>query len=166
MILAYIGKDIDRTLLIKTFNCLQLDFIELNDKDLDKRIGALLKKEDFTMAPCSRNTFLMFSKISDEQIDSLRNEMKKNRIYVPRIAMETEHNIHWTLKELLDAIDEEVEYFRLRDAVIDKLKKPNFNRIKKDPSYIKNVSEMIDRISSEEITIQELKEFYKYLYKI
>lgn len=166
MILAYIGKEINREDLIQIFEQLNLSYKELFDDDLDRRIGVLLQKEEEAEKKNSRKSFLLFSQIDDKQMDQLRTKMKEKGIYIPRIAMETEHNVHWTLGDLMEEIDQEIEYFKLRDAIIEKLKKPNFSRIKKDPNYIKMVSSMIDRISSEDVTIHELKEFYRYLYKI
>ena len=166
MILAYIGKEINGETLVQIFKELKLEYRELFDEDFNSRIGALLKEGTKKKCDNSRKTFLLFSKVSESQMDLLKEKMHQNDIYIPRIALETEQNVHWTLKELLDAIDEEVEYFQLRDAIISKLKKPNMYRVKTDPNYIKNLNQIVERISSEDVTINELKEMKKYLFRI
>lgn len=165
MVLVYIGKDVDAKALIEIFENSKISYSLVNDTHLNKRIGSLLNEENKEIDKGMYYSFLLFDEVN-EKMDTLRNQMKEQSIYIPRIAVQTEYNIHWTLKELMDEVDREVEYFKYKELVIKKLKNPNRNRMEKDMEYIRTITLSIPRVQKDDMSLDEMKALYKYLYKI
>ena len=74
------------------------------------------------------------------EIKSLESILRDNNVKIERKAVKTKNNISWTLRALMDEVDEEFEYFKLRDHLYNLIMHPDKEKLKKDPDYLKLMS--------------------------
>ncbi len=114
-ILIYLGDHQEKQEKLKeVLDTTQIPYQFLYDNDLNCSIKDLLENSHHatqsTKEHCTID--LMFlDNISDEEIALLNDKFKKIGISMPRKAMRTEHNEKWLLKDLLNEIEKEHNYF-------------------------------------------------------
>lgn len=126
-ILIYLGDYQEKkSKLKKVLDSTQIPYHFLCDNDLNCTIKDLLENNHHlsqsTNDHCSID--LMFlDNISDEEIALLNDKLKKIDISMPRKAMRTEHNEKWLLKDLLNEIEKEHNYFIVLQKINEILQK-------------------------------------------
>mgnify|MGYP000556187896 CR=1 FL=1 len=66
-----------------------------------------------------------------DEIKNLESILRDNNVKIERKAVKTKNNISWTLRALMDEVDEEFEYFKLRDHLYNLIMHPDKEKTKK-----------------------------------
>lgn len=61
---------------------------------------------------------ILFPSMKPEKINEISKLLNESNLSIERKAMITEHNIHWKLYDLLVEIDQEHQFFKLREQLI------------------------------------------------
>lgn len=89
------------------------EIIECDDSDLCTKIAVLLKEEDGEKIDCTEEgvdiNFLMINKFNNQILNRFLKDMQRENVYIPNKCVTTEHNINWSLKQLLLENKEEHE---------------------------------------------------------
>lgn len=144
-----------------------LSYKFLTSDDLAHTIGYLLELNDDTkvsnMNEVLGEDLMVFRDIEDEKIIQISKQLNELDSNIPRKAMLTEHNIHWSLYDLLLEIREEHHYFNVRGELIELIQ----TIMKKDQSNVSSEEQMLvlktyDAVQKE-TPIEELESLLKQL---
>lgn len=153
MIVAYINERDKR--VVDLLKQLKADFVLVGDLQKEKTMGDLLQGSETSFV--SGPTFLYFSNGEENTQQKLSKLCKENNIYIPRIAMETKHNIGWTLQALLEEIEKEYTYFLTRDKLYALIMKPDKERLRQDEAYLNLMSYGLSLVENEDSSIEQMK---------
>ena len=154
MIIVYYGRDIEkRDTIVKTLQSLSYDFIEVGDS-----AGDMLMKEIQTSTGDLNGTSNLFMYYKSETHETVKNVESHLGFTVIRKAMENELNQNWKLKDLMAEINEEAEYFIVREKLYDLVQKADMQRMEKDDEYAQLLAASYGLIEQEDAP-KELLEF-------
>ena len=89
------------------------EIIECDDNDLSTKISVLLKEEDGEQIQSDEEgvdiNFLMINKFNNQILHRFIKDMQREDIYIPNKCVTTQHNINWSLKQLMLENKEEHE---------------------------------------------------------
>ena len=91
--------------------------------------------------------------------------MKEKGIRLGRVAVRTENNISWKLKDLMDEVEEEFQYFLLRDKLFEIVTHPDKERLDADSEYLKRMSLVYAMLEDSNTKMDDLKAAYMLLTK-
>ena len=136
MILIYYGKEIDkRSQIQKVLESMNLSYIEIGDSELEKPLKEI-QESSLDLSGC-HPLFLYFR---NEEHATVQEFEKRLGFTVPRKAMQNELNQDWRLMDLMKEIQEESEYFILREHLYDLIQQVDMERMKQDEEYAKLMS--------------------------
>lgn len=146
---------------------MDLSYKFLSSEDLAHTIGYLFELNDETktssMDEVLGEDLMLFREIEDEKIIQISKELNESESNIPRKAMLTQHNINWTLYDLLLEIREEHHYFNVRGELIELIQ----TIMKQDQANISSEKQMLvlktyDAVQ-QETPIEELEDLLKQL---
>lgn len=142
MILFYKGND--------NFQIEGYDYVLIGDEQMDCLMKDLLIQE-YEAKTWTRPAFIYMS--SEENVD----------FGFVRQAVETNINREWTLKRLMDEIDQEFEYFSVRNELYECLMRPDMNRLKEDNEYKRLMVHCFQLYEDKKTPLSVLKEALRYI---
>lgn len=122
-ICIYLGDQQEkRSTLENVLQHMQLSYSFLGDDDLSQTIGYLMKLPDYQEVPSKTyehitHDLMILAELSDDDIKDMNEQLKQQGISMPRKAMLTKHNKDWYLFDLMKEIEEEHQYFQMRDDI-------------------------------------------------
>lgn len=78
-------------------------------------------------------------------------------------AVETKINREWTLKRLMDEVEQEFEYFSIRNELYECLMNPDRERLQKDTHYRKCMAYGFSLYEDKKTPLSALKEALRYI---
>ena len=166
-VLIYIGNSrIEKTKLEQVFRALNIDYGFLDDQDMDKTMSFLLSHTKKECHPSNKEAFMFLDGNDINEIKNLESILKQEAIDIPRKALKTKNNIDWLLGDLMKEVDEEYQYFKLKDDLRELVMNPNKEKLTQDPDYLKLMSMAFslledDRVEKEilEIAIKTIESY-------
>lgn len=151
-VLIYLGTSNENKQIIEDiFNQIGVKISFIGDNDLDNTLKELLEtsREEYKIG--NRNPFMYIDGNDKNEIKNLESILRNNNVNIERQALKTKTNIGWTLRELMDEIDEEFEYFKLRDHLYHLIMNPDKEKIARDPDYLKLMSMAFSLLEDESV---------------
>jgi hypothetical protein len=140
MILVYKGNNQEIVDCVKKLN---IEYKVIGDEHLGYKMKDLLEM-DTNSIQCSRSCFVY----TTEDID----------LPVERMAIATDSNLEWTLEKLMDEIEQEYTYFRVRNELYECLIHPNKEKMKEDELYFKLLVKSFHLYENEKTPLSQLEE--------
>ncbi len=164
MILVYFKegskqKDVVETIL----KDLNEEFKEVGDNHLDLVIANVFSSDEKPVSNKLYEDFLFLDTMQQDKIQLLAKRLKEKGIQLGRVAVRTENNISWKLKDLMDEVEEEFQYFLLRDKLFDIISHPDKERLDKDPKYLKLMSFVYALLENSNTKMEDLRQAYAML---
>lgn len=164
MILVYFKegskqKDVVETIL----KDLNEEFKEVGDNHLDLVIANVFSSDEKPVSNKLYEDFLFLDTMQQDKIQILAKKLKEKGIQLGRVAVRTENNISWKLKDLMDEVEEEFQYFLLRDKLFDIISHPDKERLDKDPKYLKQMSFVYALLENSNTKMEDLRQAYAML---
>lgn len=128
-IIVYLGAQIQKQNFIeRIMEDLAIPCKFLTDEDLSQTTGYLMDLDGFTKQPTEEiasfvEDLMILQDISDEEISNINQLLKAFQIEMKRKAVLTEHNKYWRVKDLLQEICKEHQYFQDVEAIRELLSK-------------------------------------------
>lgn len=140
-VLIYLGKsDLKEELIENIFDQIGIEINYINDEDFENTLEKLLNMPKKGGKKGKRYPFMFIDGDNVDEIKNLESILKEKNVHIERKAVKTKNNIRWTLKELMDEVDEEFEYFKQRDRLYYLIMHPDKEKLAKDPDYLKLMS--------------------------
>lgn len=153
MIIVYYGKDIDLQDPIQKALCaLNIPYLEIGDDCLNIEL-----KDIQQSSKDLKGTYPLFMYFIDEEYETVKKLSSLLNFPVPRKAMQNENNKQWTLKALMEEIEEEVEYFQVREQLYGLVQKADVKRMETDDEYAQLMAASYGLIEQEEASVDLLK---------
>lgn len=154
MILVYWNQE-DKNLL-EVLEASQFVYRCIGDQQKDSTMRQLLEHPE--SSETSGPTFLFLADMDQREQLRLADTLKENQLFIPRVAIKTEHNIDWTLRDLLEEIEREYHYFLAREDLYYLITHPDKERLASDKRYLRMMSYGMSVLEKEESTTEELQE--------
>lgn len=167
MILAYFKKDSqEEDKIIKIFQ--QYDFLykEVGDNHLECEMEQLKESKEIATKGNTMEDFLFLDEMDEKEIQDLLKLFKQEGIQIGRVCVATENNKKWTLRQLMEEVDEEYRYFAIRDEIYSILKCPDKERLEKDENYLRLFSTIYAMVEENACSLDDLKKALNILKKI
>ena len=120
MILVYFKESSKQKDVVETIlKDLNEEFKEVGDNHLDLVIANVFSSDEKPVSNKLYEDFLFLDTMQQDKIQILAKKLKEKGIQLGRVAVRTENNISWKLKDLMDEVEEEFQYFLLRDKLFD-----------------------------------------------
>lgn len=140
-ILIYLGQEKDKEeKLIKLLNTSDIEYSFIGDDDLSLKMSELLSKETKNSSKGEGHGFIYIDESDVEEIQKFDNLLKENNVDIPRKAIKTENNLSWTLGSLLKEVNDEYEYFCLKDEIHAIVMNPDREKLNTDGDYLRLMS--------------------------
>lgn len=157
-ILIYIGnQNIDLNKLQEVIQQFTNEFSYIDDTDMDVKMIELLEKENKKAIQGKEDAFLYIESRDVEELQNLDKELDEQNIQIERKAIKTENNVDWTLRELLNEVREEFEYFQLKDKLYALITSPNKEKLNTDPIYLRTMTMAFSLLQDDEVDKNTLK---------
>ena len=140
MILVYKGNNEE---IVDCAKKLNIEYKIIGDEHLSYKMKDLLKI-DTNSVQFSRPCFVY----ATQDID----------LPVERMAIATNSNLEWTLEKLMDEIEQEYTYFRVRNELYECLIHPDKKKMKENESYFKLLVKSFDLYENEKTPLSQLEE--------
>ena len=115
MVIVYLGKETNR--ILEIMDSLSLPYRVVGDRQKGIPMKELLKTKQTSSG--KGNGFLYLYKEPETNQQMLADALKKEEIFIPRVAVNTENNINWTLGYLMQIVEQEYEYYALKEKIYD-----------------------------------------------
>ena len=153
MIIVYYGKDIDRKEKIREAFCtLSIPYLEVGDDCL-----STLLKDIHESSANLKGSHPLFMYFIEEEYETIKKLSSLLDFSVPRKCMQNENNKNWTLQALMQEIEDEVEYFQVRERLYDLVQKADVQRMETDAEYAQLMAASYGLIEQEEANVDLLK---------
>lgn len=140
-ILVYIGRTkIKKENLESVFNKLKLKYAYLSDEHLKMKMSELVSLDNMDYTPGTKEGFMYVDTNDVKEIQDFDSLLKEAQADIERKAIITDNNIGWTLEELIDEVDREYNYFKLKDRLYYLVSNPDREKINNDENYLKLMS--------------------------
>ncbi len=156
MVIIYLGKETNR--ILEIMDSLSLSYRVVGDLQKGLPMKELLKTERTSSG--KGNGFLYLYEEPETNQQRLAEALKKEEIFIPRVAVNTENNINWTLEYLMEIVEQEYEYYALKEKIYDIITHPDKTRLKADPFYRKRMVRAYSLLEDPETTLEQLQETY------
>lgn len=154
MILIYTNEDKDR--IAEVLDANRFDYAFVGDEQKGITMRELLEHPQDSKA--SGPLFVYISGLDEKQQSWLSAAFKENGIYTGRVAIQTVHNIDWTLADLMEEVENEYQYFSLRDTLYDLITHPDKERLASDKEYLSLMAYGLSLIESEQSSAEQLRD--------
>lgn len=166
MILVYFKEGSQQKEIVENvLSDLQEEFKEVGDNHLDLVISKVFSSEEKPVSNKLYEDFLFLDTMRQDKIQLFAKLLKEKGIRLGRVAVRTENNISWKLKDLMDEVEEEFQYFLLRDKLFEIVTHPDKERLDTDPEYLKQMSLVYAMLEDSNTKIDDLKAAYILLTK-
>lgn len=140
-VLIYLGEETDKEeQLIKILNISGIEYSFVGDDDLSIKMSELLSKRTKNGLQGKGHGFIYIDEADVKEIQKFDNLLKENNVDIPRKAIKTENNLSWTLGSLLKEVNEEYEYFCLKDEIHAIVMNPDREKLNTDGDYLRLMS--------------------------
>ena len=140
-VLIYLGtSNLKEKVIEDVFKQIGIEINYIDDDDLENTLERLLELPRKEGEKGKREPFMFIDGDNVDEIKNLESILRDNNVKIERKAVKTKNNISWTLRALMDEVDEEFEYFQLRDHLYNLIMHPDKEKLKKDPDYLKLMS--------------------------
>lgn len=156
MVIVYLGKEANR--ILEIMDSLSLPYRVVGDRQKGIPMKELLKTKQTSSG--KGNGFLYLYKEPETNQQMLADALKKEEIFIPRVAVNTKNNINWTLGYLMEIVEQEYEYYALKEKIYDIITHPDKVRLKADPFYRKRMVHAYSLLEDPETTLEQLQECY------
>lgn len=164
MILVYFKESSKQKDVVETIlKDLNEEFKEVGDNHLDLVIANVFSSDEKPVSNKLYEDFLFLDTMQQDKIQILAKKLKEKGIQLGRVAVRTENNISWKLKDLMDEVEEEFQYFLLRDKLFDIISHPDKERLDKDPKYLKLMSFVYTLLENSNTKMEDLRQAYAML---
>lgn len=164
MILVYFKESSKQKDVVETIlKDLNEEFKEVGDNHLDLVIANVFSSDEKPVSNKLYEDFLFLDTMQQDKIQILAKKLKEKGIQLGRVAVRTENNISWKLKDLMDEVEEEFQYFLLRDKLFDIISHPDKERLDKDPKYLKQMSFVYALLENSNTKMEDLRQAYAML---
>lgn len=164
MILVYFKESSKQKDVVETIlKDLNEEFKEVGDNHLDLVIANVFSSDEKPVSNKLYEDFLFLDTMQQDKIQILAKKLKEKGIQLGRVAVRTENNISWKLKDLMDEVEEEFQYFLLRDKLFDIISHPDKERLDKDPKYLKLMSFVYALLENSNTKMEDLRQAYAML---
>ena len=153
MIIVYYGKDINLQADIQEAMCtLNIPYLEIGDDCLHVKLKDIQQSSSNLYG-----THALFMYFIEEEYETVKKLSSLLDFSVPRKAMQNENNKNWTLLALMEEIEQEVEYFQVREYLYTLIQKADVKRMETDEEYARLMAASYGLIEQEEASIDLLK---------
>lgn len=140
-VLIYLGtSNLKEKVIEDVFKQIGIEINYIDDDDLENTLEKLLELPRKESKKGKREPFMFIDGDNVDEIKNLESILRDNNVKIERKAVKTKNNISWTLRALMDEVDEEFENFQLRDHLYNLIMHPDKEKLKKDPDYLKLMS--------------------------
>ena len=166
MILVYFKEGSQQKEIVENvLSDLQEEFKEVGDNHLDLVISKVFSSDEEPVENKLYEDFLFLDTMQQDTIQLFAKLLKEKGICLGRVAVRTENNISWKLKDLMDEVEEEFQYFLLRDKLFEFVTHPDKERLDADPEYLKQMSLVYAMLEDSNTKMDDLKAAYMLLTK-
>lgn len=141
------------------------EFKEVGDNHLDLVISKVFSSDEEPVENKLYEDFLFLDTMQQDKIQLFAKLLQEKGIRLGRVAVRTENNISWKLKDLMDEVEEEFQYFLLRDQLFEIVTHPDKERLDADPEYLKRMSLVYAMLEDSNTKMDDLKAAYMLLTK-
>lgn len=153
MIIVYYGADIEKRDHIRTvLQSLPYSFIEIGDEASDTVL-----KDIEADSKDLRGDSPLFMYYKNETHDTVKHVESALGFSVMRKAMENEFNQNWKLKDLMHEINEEAEYFIVREKLYMLVQNADVKRMEEDEEYAQLMAASYGLIEQEDAPVDLLE---------
>lgn len=149
MILVY-SKNCQK--IIDELRALNLEYKCISDLDFQKKMKDLLM-QPVIEGTCTKEDFLYLDGVNEEQMKSL-----DENVHVLRVAVSTPTNLEWNLEQLMEEIEKEYNYFKVRNDLYQILIHPNKERLNMDSNYLKQLAYAFSLYENEKTPVEILQQ--------
>ena len=153
------------SLVRKLYTDLNEEFKEVGDNHLDLVISKVFSSDEEPVENKLYEDFLFLDTMQQDKIQLFAKLLQEKGIRLGRVAVRTENNISWKLKDLMDEVEEEFQYFLLRDQLFEIVTHPDKERLDADPEYLKRMSLVYAMLEDSNTKMDDLKAAYMLLTK-
>ena len=153
MIIVYYGTDIEKREHIHAIlETLPYSFIEIGDEASEQ-----ILKDIQTDSQDLKGDSPLFMYYKDETHDTVKHVESALGFTVMRKAMENELNQNWKLKDLMHEINEEAEYFIVRERLYALVQNADVKRMEEDEEYAQLMAASYGLIEQEDAPVDLLE---------
>ena len=138
-------------------------FKEVGDNHLDLTVAQVFSSEEKSQSNREFEDFLFLDTMQPEQIQAFSKALKDQNVQIGRVALRTENNISWKLRTLMEEVDQEFQYFLIRDQLYQMVTHPDKGRLDNDPAYLRLMSTVYALIEDTNTSIEDLKKALQIL---
>ena len=166
MILVYFKEGSQQKEIVEhVLKDLNEEFKEVGDNQLDLVISKVFSSDEEPVENKLYEDFLFLDTMQQDKIQLFAKLLQEKGIRLGRVAVRTENNISWKLKDLMDEVEEEFQYFLLRDKLFEFVTHPDKERLDADPEYLKQMSLVYAMLEDSNTKMDDLKAAYILLTK-
>lgn len=166
MILVYFKEGSQQKEIVEhVLKDLNEEFKEVGDNHLDLVISKVFSSDEEPVENKLYEDFLFLDTMQQDKIQLFAKLLQEKGIRLGRVAVRTENNISWKLKDLMDEVEEEFQYFLLRDQLFEIVTHPDKERLDAHPEYLKRMSLVYAMLEDSNTKMDDLKAAYMLLTK-
>lgn len=120
--------------IIDALQVLNLEYKCISDLDFQRKMKDLLI-QPVTGGDCTKEDFLYLDGLNEEQMKSL-----DEKVHVLRVAVSTPTNLEWNLGQLMEEVEKEYVYFKVKNELYQILIHPDKERLEMDANYLKQLA--------------------------
>lgn len=110
------------------------------DESLELPMRDLVENEDLHIEiPCTKDPFFYFVGEDPKKIGKLQSLLEERKLPVHAMAIETDNNKNWKLKDIMAEVGQEADYFKKRDQLASLIEHADIARMLKDEVYGESV---------------------------
>lgn len=142
---------------------MQEEFKEVGDNHLDLLLSEVFSSEEPPKSNQEFEDFLFLDTMQPQDIQNFSMRLKEKKIRMGRVAVRTENNISWKLRDLMEEVEQEFQYFLLRDQLYELVMHPDKERLEKDPAYMRLMSSVYALIEDSNTKYEDLQRVFAIL---
>ncbi len=164
MILVYLKDDSShKEEILSTLKKYEPDYKVVGDNHLDQVITSIFSSEEKPKQSQEFEDFLFLDTMKPEAVQQFSKELIQKGIRLGRVAVRTENNVSWTLRTLMEEVEEEFQFFQLREKLYDVILHPDKDRLQKDAHYMHLMSETYALLENRTATKKDLEQAWSLL---
>ncbi len=159
MVIIYLGNGSRKILdVLDEMDC---TYKLVGDAQLDTTMKDLLQLNRFSRS--RGECFMYFIDFPQERFQEFDLRMAQAHLDLPLMAIKTDQNYEWTLRQLMEGVQQEYEQFNVREDLIDALAQPDVERLHTDMNYFALIASGYQLLLDPNTSIEMIEKKYEMI---